>query len=123
MSIMAVVKVIESKHSQAVIQGIWVCNRSIAIKLLIAYPCRLARRIFAHRSTRNLELDDMDAMLRLQTRKAVVRDVDLGILIVDLAQTADTTQAPPIPADPAKDALVFGDAVAVDDHINFLPNK
>ena len=110
------------KHPTSVIQGIVVSNRSVAIKLIVAYPCRLASWVFAYRGTRNVELKNVSAMLRLQTRKAVMKYVNPGVFIVDLAETPDATPDATIPPHVTNGAQIFGDAVAVDEHINSLPN-
>lgn len=108
------------KNSNYIIRNIRERHEFIGIKLLIAYPCRLARSIFFHRGCCDIEAKAMGSILLLQTRKASVEHIHDKGFIINPSCPSDTTPDSTIPADGTDRALAIEDIVNGDHHAGFF---
>jgi len=105
--------------SDFVIRSIRPADSFISIKLLVAYPCRLARLIFADVKRRNREFNDMSAVLLLQSRQAMVKHIDGKASVITWPRPADAAVFSAIPDDNAQAACFQGNVV--DGNVHAFP--
>jgi hypothetical protein len=97
--------------SDFVIRSIRHADSFISIKLLVAYPCRLASLIFADVKRRDREFNDMSAVLLLQSRQAMVKHIDGKASVITWPRPADAAVFSAIPDDNAQAACFQGNVV------------
>ena len=106
---------ISERHPDQIIRSFF--KAPVGINLLLAYPCRLARWFFSYRKFRSVELKAVRAVLRIQTRKAILRKMENGRTALRIDIPANASPNLPLPLDPAGSALGLRKTVAMDDHI------
>lgn len=85
-SLASAVQAIAAKWPDHTIRSI--CQPSVGVELVVAYPCRLARWVFTYRKMRRIEDEAVKAVLGIQTRKSVLREIQRGRAVLEPAVAA-----------------------------------